>query len=98
MLRAEMAELTKLRAEHEMLKQGAIAMANYMHELEKVNSYYFRIISKFQEGYRTKYKVKRKKPATKPRAKKKPLVEMDGDERYAMPEEPKPPKDPVVII
>lgn len=105
MLRAESAEITKLRSELESLKQGAIALANYTTELERINKKYYKIIAAFQDGYRTRAKLREKVPRigsaiTKGNRgrKKKSLVEMDGDERYAMPEEPKPPKDPVVII
>ena len=99
-IRALLAELSKLRAEHEALKGGAVIMSGYLHELEKINAQYYRIISQFQQGYRQKAKVKKRVPhigSARGRRQKDPL-KMDGDERYAMPEEPKEPKPQAVII
>lgn len=98
MIRALTLELTKLRTEHESLKKGTVLLAGYIHDLEKINAQYYKVISAFQRGYVQRTKVKKRVPHIGSGRRKKDPLKMDGDERYAMPEEPKEPKPPVVII
>lgn len=99
-LRTQAAENEKLRAECETLTGSIRLVADYCSSLEKINRAYYKIILRYQAGHCTAYKPKKRVPhiGSARGRKKKSLIEMDGDERYAMPEEPKPPKDPVVII
>jgi len=97
-IRAMLNELTELRARYEALSQGANALSKYTIELEKINARYYKMIRQFQDGYRPPKPIKKGVPHIGSGRKKKTLAEMDGDERYAMPEEPKEPKQPVVII
>ena len=100
-LRSQIVELEKLRAERDALSGATKLIARYCTELENINAAYYRIISRFQTGFRSsvrKYKKRTPHIGSGRGRKKKSLIEMDGDERYAMPEEPKPPKDPVVVL
>lgn len=101
-IRTLLEEEEKLRHENDLLTGAMKLIAKYCNELEKINRAYYKIIMRYQAGHSTTYKPKKRAPyigSGRGRGrKKKSLIEMDGDERYAMPEEPKPPKDPVVII
>lgn len=99
-IRSQCLEIEKLNSECQSLRGATQLIAKYCAELERINDAYYKIISKFQSGYRPTAKPKKRVPhiGSGRGRKKKTLVEMDGDERYAMPAEPKPPKDPVVII
>lgn len=98
LLRAMETEIEEMHVKYDALSGGANLLVKYIHELERINARYYRIISQFQKGYRPPVKVKKSTPYIRKGRKKKSLAEMDGDERYAMPEEPKEPKPPVVII
>jgi len=97
MIRAMMAEITTLQAKYNAMEGIAKQVLTYISDLEKVNSQYYQLVSKFQNGYRPKQKIVRK-DARRIRKKKIDPVKMDGDERYAY-EEPKQKTElPVVII
>ena len=95
-LRFQITELEQLRSEAELLRGAVALIGNYCHELEKINKAYYRLLMKYYDGEHPKVRPKKRTPRVN--RKKKSLIEMDGDERYAMPEEPKEPKQPVVII
>lgn len=99
-VRSQCLELDKLRTEVEVQRGATQLIAAYCDELERINKAYYAIIQKFYDGYRPTAKPKKRVPriGSARGRKKKSLIEMDGDERYAMPEEPRPQKDPVVII
>jgi len=97
MIRAMMAEITTLQAKYNAMEGIAKQVLTYISDLEKVNSQYYQLVSKFQNGYRPKQKIVRK-DARRIRKKKIDPVKMDGDEHYAY-EEPKQKTElPVVII
>ena len=99
MIRALDAEIETLRAKCEKLENELAESRKYASSLEVINERYYRLTVSFQNGYRPKAKIKRKR-INKPSKKKldNPVL-MDGDERYAK-EEPKKKKPdlPVVII
>lgn len=74
------------------------AAAEYIDQLEKVNKRYHDIVVAFQNGYRPKSKRYNPKRNVN-KKKKKDLVEMDGDERYAYdPPSQREPKYPVTTL
>lgn len=95
MIRSLVAELDTMHAKYNALDAIAKEALKYMNSLEQINERYYRLAVAFQNGYRTKSKVKRKVKRKPP--KKKDPIEMDGDPRYEY-VEPKPPELPVVII
>lgn len=99
MIRALDAEVSTLQARCEKLENELAESRKYASSLEAINERYYRLSVSFQNGYRPKAKIKRKR-VNKPSKKKlaNPVL-MDGDERYAK-EEPKKTKPdlPVVII
>lgn len=98
-IRSLEAENTTIRAQYDALRMISHVSLEYIHELEKVNKYYYDICTKFQAGYRPRNKIV-KKETRMYRKKKRPkdLTKIDGDERYAY-EEPKEKTElPVVII
>ena len=98
LIRAMMAETTTLQSKYNVLDGIAKQLLDYVCELEKVNERYYRLAVSFQNGYKPKNKIKRKKPIRRTPKKKLDPVEMDGDKRYEY-EEPKEKLDlPVVII
>ena len=99
MIRALDAEIETLRARCEKLETELAESRKYSSSLEAINERYYRLTVSFQNGYRPKAKIKRKR-VNKPSKKKlaNPVL-MDGDERYAKEEPPKKKPDlPVVII
>ena len=99
-IRAELAEIESVRAENIAMRDFMKVMMDYIKQLEAVNTRYYKLVRSFQDGYRPKEYKKKKHPrigSARGRKKKDP-VSMDGDERYAMPVEPKEPKPEVVIL
>lgn len=99
-VRSMILELEKVRTEYELLRQGTVLLNEYVRSLEQINAKYYKTICRFIDGYRPPKKTKPYVPkiGSGRGRKKKNLIDRDGDERYAMPEEPKPPKPQVVII
>lgn len=97
-IRSLLEELSIYRAKYKTLEGLTAVLCDYVRDLEQINEDYYRLCVAFQNGYRTKSRVKRKRRKHIPR-KNIPVEQMDGDERYAY-EEPKEPKPdlPVVII
>lgn len=91
-------ELVEVHAQYDALSQGAKVLVKYIVSLEKINAEYYKMIRKFQDGYRPSNRIKKGVPHIGSGRKKKPPEEMDGDKRYAMPEDNKKEKRPVVII
>ena len=96
-IRALVAENATLRARCAALDGISQEALGYMASLEKINEYYYKLCSSFQNGYRPKAKIVRKDARMRRKKKPKDPVLMDGDERYAY-DEPKEPDLPVVII
>lgn len=98
-IRAMQAEIDTLRSKYITLNGIAAEALKHMEALEKINERYYRLAVSFQNGYRPKAKIRRKKPNKPSKKKLENPVLMDGDERYAQEEPRKTPPDlPVVII
>lgn len=99
-IRAQCLENEKMRSECESLRGAIRLIAKYCNELERINDAYYKIISRFMSGIKPTAKPKKRVPhiGSGRGRKKKSLIDMDGDERYAMPEEPKEPKPQEIVI
>lgn len=97
-LRSQEARIDKLQSECDMLSHLLEESRKYIASLEAINERYYRLTVSFQNGYRPKAKIKRKR-VNKPSKKKLANPElMDGDKRYEYKEPKKKPDLPVVII
>ena len=98
-IRSMQAEIDTLRSRYEAVSGITAEMLKHMSALEKINERYYRHAVSFQNGYRPRAKIKRKRT---PKPSKKQLenpVLMDGDKRFEHVEPPKNPPDlPIVII
>lgn len=97
MIRALDAEIETLRARCEKLENELAESRKYASSLETINERYYRLTVSFQNGYRPKAKIKRKRVNKPSKKKLENPVLMDGDKRYVK-KEPKKPDLPVVII
>lgn len=97
-IRSLVAENATLRAQYAALDGISQQVIEYMSNLEKINEYYYKLCTSFQNGYKPKAKIVRKDARLRKKKRPKDPVLMDGDERYAYDEPKEKTELPVVII
>jgi len=99
-LRDQDEQILTLQSKIDELNAIIAAMKQHEREVEAINNRYVKMIMSFKASKRPVSKMVCGRRVYKPRKprKKKSLVEMDGDERYAQPEEPKRPPDPPLVM
>ena len=97
-IRSQSAEIESLKSMVMAFQNVLASTQKYIADLESINKQYHDIVLAFEHGYRPKPRPgSKKKPRRVP--KKKDLIEMDGDERYAQePPRVTEPQAPLVVI
>lgn len=95
-LRAQEVRIEALENELKMNKEIVKAQKEEIESLNKTNNDYCKLVNAFRAGYRPPKPTKKGKPR-RGRPIKRDLIEMDGDERYAL-VTPRKPEPPMVLI
>lgn len=96
MIRSQEYKINSLEIMVKGLRDMLLMLQNYANDLEVLNRRYKSLVDHYRNIDKPKiYGLNKPKHRAKP---KENLVEMDGDPRYAMPEEPKEPKPETVVV